>query len=247
MKERNPNRQKSYEIWKESLLKNKNLKLKDIAEQLGESDSKIRKWKCEDNWEGRLNKENPNGKRHPEKARYGNKNSVGNKGGAPKGSQNNLRIGFFSKILPEEALEIANEIDIKRSIDILWENIVIQYVAIARAQKIMCVKNHEDTTKELKRIRNKEEVDEEYEIQFAWDKQANFLQAQSRAMATLQSMISKYEDLLNLELVTENERLKIEKLKIDISKLKGDDEVKEDDGFIEALKQKGREEWKNEE
>lgn len=112
----------------------------------------------------------------------------------------------------------------------------------------MYVKDKEDITKELKKNKSGENgIEKDYEIQFAWDKQANFLQSQSRAMATLQSMIFKYEELLNSELVTENEKLRVEKLKIDISKLKGEDEAKEDDGFIEALNNKANEVWDDEE
>lgn len=248
MKVKNSNRQKAYELWRDNILNNKGKKLKDIAEEVGEKDSKIRKWKCEDNWEGKLIKENPNGNQHPEKARYGNKNSVGNNGGAPKGSQNNLKYGFFSKILPGDALDIASDICIKRPIDILWENIVLQYLGVARAQKIMYVKNHDDITREPKRCRGVENgATEEYEVQFPWDKQGNFLQSQSRAMSTLQNMISKYEELLNSELVNESERLKVEKLKVELSILKGEDAVEEDDGFIEALRGKVSEVWDEQE
>jgi phage terminase small subunit len=222
LKVKNSNRQKAYELWRDNILNNKGKRLKDIAEEVGEKDSKIRKWKCEDNWQGKLVNENPNAKQHPEKSRYGNKNSIGNKGGPPKGSQNNLKYGFFSKILPEDALAIANEIDIKKPIDILWENIVLQYLAIARAQKIMYVESHDDITREPKRSRVLgNEVVKEYEVQFPWDKQSNFLQSQSRAMATLQNMISKYEELLNSEVVNESERLKVEKLKVEVAILKG--------------------------
>lgn len=248
MNVKNSNRPKSYELWRDNILNNKGKKLKDIAEEIGEKDSTVRKWKCLDKWEGKLVKENPNCNEHPEKARYGNKNSVGNRGGAPKGSQNNLKYGFFSKILPEDSLDIANDIEIKRPIDILWENIVLQYVAIARAQKIMYVESRDDNTRELKKCRSIEnEVVEEYEVQFAWDKQAIFLQSQSRAMGTLQNMISKYEELLNSKLVNENERLKVEKLKVEVAILKGEEAVEEDDGFIEALRGKVSEVWDEQE
>jgi len=39
----------------------------------------------------------------------------------------------------------------KNPIDILWENITIQYTAIIRAQQLMFVKYQEDTTKELRK------------------------------------------------------------------------------------------------
>jgi phage terminase small subunit len=45
---RDPNRDKAYEIWKSS---NGKKKLKDIAAELGVSDTQIRKWKSQDKWE----------------------------------------------------------------------------------------------------------------------------------------------------------------------------------------------------
>lgn len=60
---------------------------------------------------------------------------------------------------------------------------MIQYAAIVRAQRIMLVKHHNDMTKELRKEKSSLSAEEvEYEIQFAWDKQATFMDAQSRAM-----------------------------------------------------------------
>lgn len=49
---RDPNRDKAYEIFKQHDGK---ILLKDIAAQLGKSDSQIRNWKKFDNWKGKLN------------------------------------------------------------------------------------------------------------------------------------------------------------------------------------------------
>ncbi|MCG6197881.1 hypothetical protein H1215_11960, partial [Anoxybacillus sp. LAT_38] len=68
----------------------------------------------------------------------GNKYAVGNRGGAaPKGNSNAVTHGFFRRIFPddEETHAVIGEIGVKSPLDILWENIVIQYTAIARAQK----------------------------------------------------------------------------------------------------------------
>lgn len=45
---RSPNRDKAFELWKES---NGTILLKEIASQLGVTDSQIRKWKNHDKWE----------------------------------------------------------------------------------------------------------------------------------------------------------------------------------------------------
>lgn len=92
--------------------------------------------------------------------------------------------------------------------------------------------------------------EEEYEFQFAWDRQATFLTSQSKAMTTLQNMISKYEELLHKEwdLATEEQKLRVAKLKAEISELTGPTEdEKENDGFVEALNGTAQEDWSNEE
>lgn len=225
------------------------MKLKDIADALGLSDTQIRKWKNQDKWNDRLKgnvtipKSNVT-KRRPG-APKGNKNAVGNAGGAaPKGNSNAVTHGFFRRIFPddEETHAIIGEIGVKSPLDILWENIVIQYTAIARAQKIMFVRDQQDETRVLKKQKRQLDsekvgkgenqrvetfetyVEEEWEIQHAWDKHATFLQAQSRAMATLQGLIKRYEEMLVTALATEEQRLRIEKLKLEIGNLRGDTE-----------------------
>lgn len=136
--------------------------------------------------------------------------------------------GFFSRHLPQETLDIIQEIKEKNPLDILWENIQIQYAAIIRSQNIMYVKNKHEMIKELKKNKeysseSVESLEKEYEFQFAWDRQATFLQAQSRAMAELRNMITRYDEILRTELVTEEQRLRIEKLRVDIDNIKEKD------------------------
>lgn len=170
----------------------------------------------------------------------GNKNAVGNKGGAaPKGNSNAVTHGFFRKYFPEETLEIMEQIETRSPLDMLWDNIVIQYTAIIRAQQIMFVRDQEDETKVLKKFKPGMFGDEEeWEIQHAWDKHATFLQAQSRAMATLQGMIKRYEEMLSSALTTEEQRLRVEKLKLELGNMRGDtdgDAHKQNSGYEAAL------------
>jgi phage terminase small subunit len=232
------------------------LKLKDIAAKLGLVETQIRKWKCQDKWEQKVSggkkvtlpkkqdkrKGNVTNKKGAPK---GNKNAQGNKGGhgGPPGNNKAECHGFFKKIFPDdpETMEIIEGISIKSPLDILWENIVIQYTAIARAQRIMYVKNQDDLTKVLKRQKessgmHSDSWEKEYELQFAWDKQANFLQAQSRAMSTLQGMIAKYEDLLLKELATEEQKARIAKLKAEVAKISNTGNEESED-WLAALKQ----------
>lgn len=226
---RSPDREKAFEMWRDSGGK---MKLKDIADALGLSDTQIRKWKNQDKWSDRLKSNVTNPKGNVTKkggAPKGNKNAVGNAGGAaPKGNSNAVTHGFFRRIFPddEETHAILEEIGVKSPLDILWENIVIQYTAIARSQKIMFVQDQQDETRVLKKHKPGMFGDEiEYEYQHAWDKHATFLQAQSRAMATLQGMIKRYEEMLVSSLATEEQRLRVEKLKLEVGKIQsGDDD-----------------------
>ncbi|HHR2194430.1 TPA: phage terminase small subunit, partial [Listeria monocytogenes] len=70
--------------------------------------------------------------------------------------------------------------------------IQIQYAAIIRAQKIMWVENAEDETRVQIQVGFGDSGSDKYEYQFAWDKQANFLNAQSRAMSTLSGLIKQF-------------------------------------------------------
>jgi len=156
---------------------------------------------------------------------------------------------FFSKWLPEETLEIMGCIAGSNPLDLLWDNIQLQYAAIIRAQKLMHVKDQDDLTKVLKRQKESSGVssdswEKEYELQFAWDKHSNFLQAQSRAMKTLESMIRQYDEMLhkNWENATEEQKARIAILK---AKAQLDDPgQEEDDGFLEALSGKVDEVWR---
>lgn len=159
------------------------------------------------------------------------KRTCWNHGGAPgsgtqPGQQHALKHGFYSRIMPDdpEIKAIIEEIDAKSPVDILWDQIVIQYAAIARAQRIMYVQDKEEMIKELKRSytkntgrrtektsSNSDECEYEYEFQFAWDRQATFLNAQSKAMATLERLITRYEAMANDE-----QKLKLAKLKQDM-------------------------------
>ncbi|WP_201767666.1 hypothetical protein [Sporolactobacillus laevolacticus] len=81
---------------------------------------------------------------------------------------------------------------------------MIQYTAIIRAQRIKFVTDKDDLTKELKRTKESysqsgSSSEEEYELQFAWDKQAIFLNAQSRAMGELRALIKQFLAIANEE------------------------------------------------
>lgn len=229
------------EIKKDYLLCKDDMSLKEFSEKHNVKYSTLRSRKNREKWDdvatGDATKNN-------DVATQKNKETTSNRSKKRSGNPNPVKQftkrnkaaekhGFFSKYLPEETMEIVDQIKIKKSIDILWENIQIQYAAIIRAQKIMYVEDAYDMTKELKKDKtvtgNMSSMhEEEYEIQFAWDKQATFLKAQSRAMSELRSMIQKYEEMLESSLATEEQKARIEKIKADTNKINGNSNDIED-------------------
>nr|DAI60695.1 MAG TPA: hypothetical protein [Caudoviricetes sp.] len=134
--------------------------------------------------------------------------------GAPNKNVNAVKHGLFAKYLPAETLELVGNIEMMSPIDILWENICLKYAAIIRSQKIMYVKDVDDFTE---RITGEGSKGTTYQYTEAYDKQATFLMAQSRAMGTLMNLIKQYEEMCNSELATEEQKLRIEKLKKEIN------------------------------
>lgn len=196
-------------------------KLIEIANRLDLPEGTVRRWKCTHKWVNeRSDKKSERSQRRKKGGQPGNKNAVGNEGGAPEQNKNAEKYGFFSKYLPEETVSIIQEMP-KDPLDVLWDQIQIAYAAIIRAQKIMYVRDREDSTKTEIGHKDGDTVTEErWEVQQAWDKQGNFLQAQARAQAELRSMIKQYDELLhkNWDLATEEQRARIAVLKSQVEK-----------------------------
>ncbi|KUL16183.1 MULTISPECIES: phage terminase small subunit [Bacillus] len=227
----------------------KGMKYKDLAEKYGVSVNTIKSWKRRHGWKRK--KGAPSEKSvHTKKvgAPPGNMNALGNKGGAaPKGNQNAVTHGFFSKFLPEETLEIMEEIQERSPADMIWDQIQIQYAAIIRAQRIMFVKDKDDTAKELSKVKGlivgddiKYAEEKQYEIQFAWDRHATFLNAQSRAMGELRSLIKQFDQLAHEE---DERRLKLDQMRLNIEKTKAEverlNDNENDSTFEIIIKDKG--------
>ena len=119
-------------------------------------------------------------------------------------------------------------------LDVLWDQIQIAYAAIIRAQKIMYVRDQEDATTTKIADSSGNICSEKWEVQQAWDKQANFLAAQARAQKTLDGMINRYEDLMhkNWDLATEEQRARIEQIKANTDRLKSGGNDDGEDGVV---------------
>ncbi|MGG0207699.1 phage terminase small subunit [Bacillus mycoides] len=257
-RQRSPDRNKAYEIFKEH---NGDITNRKIAELLSTSEKAVNEktvggWKSKDEWIDKLNGVLPKNERSTSKkdAEYskkkpgaprGNKNAVNNRGGAKRGNKNAagnpggsapLRNGnaashgLYRKYLPQEIYDLKEELEEAFNNDplsILWESIMLQHTQIIHAQRIMFVRNNEDMTKELRKNKVSESgFEEEWEIQFAWDKQASFLNAQSKALSTLSALIRDFDRLANID---DERRAKLELMQVQIDKIKSTTNNETDD------------------
>lgn len=214
----------------------KGMKLVEIASQLNLPEGTVRRWKSTYKWDNERS-ENESERSHKRGAPKGNKNALGNDGGAPLNNKNAEKNGLFAKYLPKETLDIIQAIEQRSPLDILWDQIMIAYAAICRAQQIMYVEDKNDKTIE-KVMEGTGNVDsEKWEVQQAWDKHANFMKSQARAQSELRSMIKQYNELLssNSDLATEEQKARIEKIKVDTAKAKGEDNIEELDKLDKVL------------
>lgn len=206
---RNPNRDAAFEIYKDH---NGRITSKEIAELLNEKIGNINNWRVQDKWSKRLGKIG---------APYGNTNAIGNAGGgAPKGNYNRFTYGKYTDRIPFAIKNIMQELDIEDPLEKLWRSICLKEAQIIHMQDIMYVKDRDDHTKDIKKLTKGKQQGIEYEIQFAWDKEASMMNTLSKSMNTLAKMIKQYDEMLhaNWDTATEEQKLRVEKLRIDIKK-----------------------------
>lgn len=223
---RSPKRDEAYRLWLDS---GKKKKLKDIASELGVSETQIRKWKNQDKWNGNVTNPKSNVTKRKQGAQPGNKNAAGH--GAPKGNKNAEKFGFFSKYLPKETVSIIQEMPTD-PLDIQWSKIQISYAAIIRAQQIMYVKDRNDKTVERVEKKDGNVIGEKWEVQQAWDKQGNFLSAQAKAMTALRGDIKQYDEMLHKrwDLATDEQKARIEQMKANTERMQRDSGPDEEEG-----------------
>mgnify|MGYP002793033306 CR=1 FL=1 len=195
-------------------------KYQEIADEVGVSLSAVKSWATR-YWRSEKlqpKKQKVATKRH-RGGQPGNHNATG-----PPGNQHAVKHGFFCKVLPAETLELVEDLQILDPLDVLWQNIQIQYAAILRAQKLMYVRNQEDKTVEKIEVKDGNVIGERWEVQQAWDKQAIFLSAQSRAMQTLTNMIKQYDAMVESGMANQEQKARIELLKAQVKKIQEDPE-----------------------
>lgn len=204
-------------------------KLVEIASQLKLPEGTVRRWKSTHKWDSeRSDTNSERSDRKKRGAQLGNNNSAG----GPPGNKKAERHGFFSKYLPEETVSIIREMPTD-PLDILWDQIQIAYAAIIRAQQIMYVRDRTD--KSLTKVGRKDGetiTEERWEVQYAWDKHATFMSAQSRQQKTLESLVKQYDEQLhkNWDLATDEQKARINQIRAQTDKLGRESPAQGEDG-----------------
>lgn len=207
----------------------KGMKLVEIASQLNLPEGTIRSWKNRQTWDCNVANEKCNVAKRKKGGQPGNHNATG-----PPKNHNAEKHGLFRKYLPPETFSIIQEMP-KDPLDVLWDQIQIAYAAIIRAQQIMYVRDRNDKTTEKIEEKEGNVIGERWEVQQAWDKQANFLKSQARAQSELRSLVKQYDEMLhkNWELATEEQRSRIAQMKAQTQKITGEGMEVEDMAEIE--------------
>lgn len=251
---RSPNRDKAFEIYKNS---NGKIKLKDIAEQLQVKDTQIRKWKSQDNWDEKLkgtlpkNKSNvTNDKKtkkvskradsrltkesYPLQARPNNKNAV--------------KTGEFESIF-FDSLDL-DEHRLIKSIDVEKKNLLIQEIQLLTVRERRMLKR-------IAKLKEKEMTLVSFKTGMERDKETDLneyegtlgqIQNIEEALTRVQDKKQKAINMLHRFDIDES-KLDLEVMKTELAILKqgGDEGEVEDDGFIEALNAQVEEVWDDEE
>ncbi len=176
-----------------------------------------------------------------------NQNAKGNKGNrhasAPPDNKNAVTHGLFANWLPDETKQIIQELYTSDPADIIWNNIIIQYAAIIRAQRIMNVRDEYDHTIDVTKLKVEPTlidpktnqpvpVETTREFNYSWDKEANFLQAQSRAISTLSNLIKQFVALADDK---DERRLKLQLMQSELDKANGPKEGSEIKDWKQAV------------
>ena len=203
------------------------MKYKEIAEKYNVTLNTVKSWKTR-HWNKigvHTKKEKSVHTKRKRGGQPGNKNATG-----PPGNKHAEKHGFFSKWLPEETQQIIGEMP-TNELETLWMNIQLQFAAIIRAQKLMYVIDQDDKTVEKVERKDGNVIGDRWEVQQAWDKQATFMNAQSRAMKTLESMIKQYDEMVhkNWNIASEEQKERLELLKAQRKKLELDTGAEEED------------------
>lgn len=253
---RSPNRDKAKELWIKS---GRTRLLKDIAEELNVSEEQVRKWKNQDRWD-KVTLPNDNSNATKQKGgQLGNKNAAGNKGGAPpRHNKNALKTGEFETLffdtLNQEEKELLEVIPQDKEQLLLQEIQLLtvrEHRMLKRIQLLKETECEKYTSGDVKiptgmmvtRYATGHERGEWTDLK-EYEGILSQVQTIEDALTRVQARKQKAIDSLH-KFGYDDAHLELETMKFELELLKqnGQSNVKEDDGFIEAMNKTVEDVW----
>jgi uncharacterized protein YjcR len=188
-----------------------NMTMADISARLGLPKTTVRSWKTRDQWDSSSSSDGAPASPRETPTRPGCR--------PPFQPRNKISTvhGLFSKYLPEETRDIVQQIENSHPLDLLWDQILLSYASVIRAQRLMHVLNQGDHFEsKVGYTDGARSNSERFEVQTAWDRHAGFMKAQSTAQITMAKLMERYEDACNAGLATEEQQARIAKLRASI-------------------------------
>ena len=144
---RSPNRDKAFELWKES---GKNRTLKEIAQELGVSESQVRKWKNLDKWDEAQALPNVTKSIGNAAESKGNvtieEKTPKQKRGGQKGNQNRYVHGLYANptmdMIPQEELNRLSQMNFDNPAELLIDEIML--LTVRERQLMESIQKYQD-------------------------------------------------------------------------------------------------------
>lgn len=245
---RDPNRDKSLEIFKEH---NGNITNRKIGEMLNVPEKTISAWKSRDKWNAVLQTNECSTTKQVESEKTDESKSEKKKTGYRSNPKNqftkrnevSVKHGFYRQWLPQDMVEIIEETKDFTLADRLWFQIETKFAALIQLHKIMFVESRDDT---LSEVSASGEVTA-YKVVYAFEQYEAYIRTEARLTSEWRNVVKQFLELSDeyderrmkleqLQTSIDKNKVDIERTKIAIAKENGVEEEYEDDGFIDALK-----------
>lgn len=256
-RQRDPNRDKAYELYKAAGGK---IDLVEIASQLNVSAGTVRGWKSKDRWEenlnGTLRTKNTERSKRSKGGQPGNKNAVGHGGTGPPGNKNAVKTGEFETLffdtLEQDERQLINVMPTDKMELALQE---IQLLTVRERRMLKRIENlkcsadaSEKKAAGMTAVKYKGGRGASGPVDVT--EYAGILgqiQAVEDALTRVQARKQKAIDSLH-RFGFDDARLEIETLKIELETIKIDnnDSEMEDDGFLRAMNLEAGKIWDDE-
>ncbi len=183
-----------------------NITKPQIAQIFGVTERTVRRWARDDGWDNALSLVPKHCVESTEKSSSATDCAY----------DNNFDM---HSLLPKETADIISHFTSASPVDILWQNIMLQYAAIIRAQKLMNIESEKILRLEKRTAEGMDSCITEWENHTPWERYRIFMDSQSKAMNSLALMLKRLEDLKKQGLVSEQLSSKILLMKAQHQKL----------------------------